>query len=86
MAERRFPEAAKEDADGGPMTNQSRVEVTGRITDKVIAQASKEADILLVNIEEGEFKLKELVAQLDRWKQEREGWLSVIAKLNGNLP
>ena len=53
-----------------------------RVRDKTIAQASREADILLVNIEEGEFKLKEMVANLDRWKQEREAWLTVIAKLN----
>lgn len=67
-------------------TNQSRVEHKGRIRDRVIAGASKEADILFVNIEEGEYKLKELVAQLDQWKLERESWLEVIAKLHEGAP
>lgn len=53
-----------------PHNSDSRVKVLR----KMASMAQRESNTLGANIREGETKLKELVAQMDRWKQEKAAW------------
>lgn len=74
------------DANSGLYGSPGTPEARAKVRSKIQSQAQREVNTLDVNIKDGEIRVKELVAQMDRWKEEKAAWEEIVEAMHDRDP